>query len=161
MWDFGVGYSEMLLVAIIALIVFGPEKFPEYAKIFFRAMKDFQGYIQEVKADLAKEVIPIKNEIDKLNRQDPEKLLDALMKTGGSEEKKEVTSASRETYPAASPSDTPQTDADNNPYPQTSEPAPEEKTQEAAPAGPTITGDGAQYAHKDEFFNAKPPERMD
>ncbi len=81
MFDMGIGMGEMLFVAVIALIVLGPEKFPDYAKLFIRASRDLKGYVNELKKEIAKEVAPIKKELDTLSRQDPEKLIDALAGT--------------------------------------------------------------------------------
>ena len=168
-----IGFSEMLLIAVIALIVLGPEKFPEYAKIFLRATSDLQGYIRGIREDLAKEVNPLKGELDKLKRQDPEKLLDALMKTGDREEKKDEqkNDGSKELAAGAEyKSDTPESDADSHPYGEHSaetvaetkpdlpvEPAP---GQSAPAAEPAMTGEGATSA-KNPDFHYEPPERMD
>ncbi len=170
-----IGFSEMLLIAVIALIVLGPEKFPEYAKIFLRATRDLQGYIQGIREDLAKEVNPLKGEFDKLKRQDPEKLLDALMKTGDKEEKKpeQKNDGSNELVAGGgygSGSDTPQSDADSHPYTESSsatatEAKPEPPAESAAnPNGPGAeavpAGDSATSAKNPDFHYA-PPERMD
>jgi sec-independent protein translocase protein TatB len=170
-----IGFSEMLLVAVIALIVLGPEKFPEYAKIFLRATRDLQGYIKGVREDLAKEVNPLKKEFDKLNRQDPEKLLDAFMKTGDKEEKKsepkpaEKNDGSKELV-AGGGSDTPESDADSHPYLEgtaqsTPVTTPDSAAEAApvegeAPVEPAQTGDGTPYVENQDF-HYKPPERMD
>jgi sec-independent protein translocase protein TatB len=164
-----IGFSEMLLIAVIALIVLGPEKFPEYAKIFLRATRDLQGYIKSIREDLAKEVNPLKGELDKLKRQDPEKLLDALMKTGDREDKKEENKeeqkndGSRELAAGADyKSDTPESDADSHPY----EEGPAEsvtkatETKPAPAAEPAMTGEGTTSANNPDF-HYEPPERMD
>nr|MBP9004287.1 twin-arginine translocase subunit TatB [Candidatus Hydrogenedentota bacterium] len=56
MFDMGIGMGEMLLVGVIALIVLGPEKFPDCAKLFIRASRDLRGYLNELKTEIAKEV---------------------------------------------------------------------------------------------------------
>ncbi len=93
MFDMGIGMGEMLLVGVIALIVLGPEKFPDYAKLFIRASRDLRGYLNELKTEIAKEVNPLKKELDplkkeveKLGREDPEKLIDVLAGTVSSDE---------------------------------------------------------------------------
>ena len=166
-----IGFSEMLLIAVIALIVLGPEKFPEYAKIFLRATRDLQGYIKGIREDLAKEVNPLKGEFDKLKGQDPEKLLDALMKTGDKEEKKpeQKNDGSKELV-AGGGSDTPESDADSRPYterpaesgaqakPDTPDSPPTAESEAAVE--PTKTGDGTAYVENQDF-HYNPPERMD
>jgi sec-independent protein translocase protein TatB len=36
----GVGFGEMIIIAGIALVVIGPEKFPEFAKIVLHTFRD-------------------------------------------------------------------------------------------------------------------------
>lgn len=74
----GVGPSEMVLVAIIALVVIGPEKFPEVAKIVLRTFRDVRGYMDDVKGELRRELQPLKKEIDQVSRQNPEDLIEAI-----------------------------------------------------------------------------------
>jgi len=165
-----IGFSEMLLIAVIALIVLGPEKFPEYAKIFLRATRDLQGYIQGIREDLAKEVNPLKGEFDKLKNQDPEKLLDALMKTCDRKETVEQKNDGSKELVAGGGSDTPESDVDSHPYTERQtesavEPKPDsvvEPTlaQDDPAFEPTKTGDGIPYAENQDF-HYKPPERMD
>ncbi len=168
-----IGFSEMLLIAVIALIVLGPEKFPEYAKIFLRATRDLQGYIQGIREDLAKEVNPLKGELEKLKRQDPEKLLDAFMKSGDKEEKKaeQKNDGSKELVAGGgSGSDTPESDADSHPYAESpAENAPETKPGTVAEPTPGQDGPAAEPAKtvdskpstENPDFHYNPPERMD
>ncbi len=46
---FNIGIPELLIIAAIALIVFGPNKLPELAKAFGRAMREFKKATEEVK----------------------------------------------------------------------------------------------------------------
>ena len=39
---FDVGFQEMLLIMVLALIVFGPSKLPELGKMIGRAMREFR-----------------------------------------------------------------------------------------------------------------------
>lgn len=66
----GIGFFEMVVLAVIALVVMGPEKFPDFAKIVIRTVRDLRGYVDDVKTDLAKELKPVKKELDKLSRYD-------------------------------------------------------------------------------------------
>jgi len=74
----GIGIGEMIVIAGIALVIIGPEKFPEFAKICVRTIRDLRSYVEEAKEDLRKEITPIKKEIDDVKRYDPEKYIDAL-----------------------------------------------------------------------------------
>ncbi|MDQ1256549.1 MAG: Twin-arginine translocase TatA/TatE family subunit, partial [Candidatus Hydrogenedentes bacterium] len=75
----GVGFGEMVIIAGIALVVIGPEKFPEFAKIFLRTVRDVRGYVDEAKRDIAKELKPIQKELGDLSRYKPEEYIDSLM----------------------------------------------------------------------------------
>jgi TatA/E family protein of Tat protein translocase len=46
---FNIGVPELLIIVAIALIVFGPNKLPELAKAFGRAMREFKKATEEVK----------------------------------------------------------------------------------------------------------------
>jgi sec-independent protein translocase protein TatB len=74
----GIGISEMILIAGVALVVIGPEKFPDFAKIVLRTVRDLRGYVDDMKQEIDKEIRPIKKEIDEISRYDPEKYIDGL-----------------------------------------------------------------------------------
>jgi len=46
---FNIGIPELLIILAIALIIFGPNKLPELAKAFGRAMREFKKATEEVK----------------------------------------------------------------------------------------------------------------
>src|SRR3990172_12453910 len=52
---FNMGLPEMLIIVAIALIVFGPNKLPELAKAFGKAMREFKKATEEVKQSFAEE----------------------------------------------------------------------------------------------------------
>ncbi len=52
---FNIGLPELLIIGAIALIVFGPNKLPELAKAFGRAMREFKKATEEVKESFAAE----------------------------------------------------------------------------------------------------------
>lgn len=74
----GIGFGEIVIIAGVALIVLGPEKFPDFAKIVLRTVRDLRGYMDDVKSEISKEIRPIQNEIKSLSRYDPETYLDAV-----------------------------------------------------------------------------------
>lgn len=74
----GVGFTEIIIIAGIALVVIGPEKFPDFAKLVIRTIRDLRSYVDEVKTEVGKEFKPLKKELDALARIDPEKYIDSL-----------------------------------------------------------------------------------
>ena len=58
MFDFGVGYSEMFVLALIAVIVIGPKDLPKVLRAFGRMMtkmrgmaREFQGHVDSAMKD--------------------------------------------------------------------------------------------------------------
>jgi len=74
----GIGFFEMVVIAGVALVLLGPEKFPDFAKIALRTIRDLRGYVDDVKQEITKEIRPIQNEIKTLSRYDPETYIDTL-----------------------------------------------------------------------------------
>jgi sec-independent protein translocase protein TatB len=66
---FNIGLPEMLIIAAIALIVFGPNKLPDLAKAFGRAMREFKKATEEVKQSFEAETKEL-DEIKQNLRQD-------------------------------------------------------------------------------------------
>ena len=74
----GLGITELIIIAGIALIVIGPEKFPEFAKIVTHTIRDVRGYVEDVQKDLSKELKPVQKEVNKLSRYSAEDYIDSL-----------------------------------------------------------------------------------
>ena len=53
---FDVSFSELLVIAIIALIVIGPEKLPKVARTVGLLVGRMQRYVNNVKADISREM---------------------------------------------------------------------------------------------------------
>ena len=77
----GIGFTEMIIIAGIALVVLGPEKFPEFAKIAIRALRDIRGYFDEVKTEISKEIKPIEKEINEITKKGNEVYREILTET--------------------------------------------------------------------------------
>lgn len=54
---FGIGFSELLILAIIALLVFGPKKLPEIGSAVGKGMKEFKDALNAPVAPIANETI--------------------------------------------------------------------------------------------------------
>lgn len=65
MFDFG--FSEMLLVAVVALIVVGPQRLPKVARTAGHLLGRLQRYVAEVKSDVSREMQL--DELKKLQQQ--------------------------------------------------------------------------------------------
>jgi len=53
---FDVSFSELVVIAIIALIVIGPEKLPKVARTVGLLLGRMQRYVNNVKADISREM---------------------------------------------------------------------------------------------------------
>jgi sec-independent protein translocase protein TatB len=53
---FDVGFSEMLVIAIVALVVIGPERLPKVARTAGVLFGRLQRYVAQVKADIGREI---------------------------------------------------------------------------------------------------------
>jgi len=72
---FDIGLPELLVIIVIALIVFGPNKLPELAKAFGRAMREFKKATEEMKESFEEETRDLK---ELKNTLPPENLLTDL-----------------------------------------------------------------------------------
>jgi sec-independent protein translocase protein TatB len=53
---FDIGFSELLVIGLVALIVIGPEKLPRVARTLGHLMGRLQRYVADVKADINREI---------------------------------------------------------------------------------------------------------
>ena len=60
---FDIGFSEMLVIAVVALIVIGPERLPKVARTLGHLFGRMQRYVNDVKADISREM-----ELDELRK---------------------------------------------------------------------------------------------
>jgi sec-independent protein translocase protein TatB len=60
---FDIAFSELMLIAVIALIVIGPEKLPRMARTVGHLAGRLQRYVSDVKADISREI-----ELDELRK---------------------------------------------------------------------------------------------
>lgn len=63
---FNIGMGEMIIVAVVALFVFGPGKLPEVARAVGKGLREFRKAMQDVADDLnAEEIREVKESIQK------------------------------------------------------------------------------------------------
>lgn len=60
---FDVGFSELMVIGVVALLVIGPEKLPRVAKTVGALLGRAQRYVADVKADINREI-----ELDELKK---------------------------------------------------------------------------------------------
>ena len=60
---FDIGFSEIVVIAVVALIVIGPERLPKVARTLGHMFGRLQRYVNEVKADINREM-----ELDELRK---------------------------------------------------------------------------------------------
>jgi sec-independent protein translocase protein TatB len=142
----GIGFFEMVVIAGVALVLLGPEKFPDFAKIALRTIRDLRGYVDDVKQEITKEIRPIQNEIKTLSRYDPETYIDTL--------------SSSSTNKGFTP---PATDEPSEIPPADGAGSSSAVTQEGVGADPSalnLEAEGALPEEEDEE-SPEPPERLD
>ena len=66
---FNIGLPELLIIVAIALIVFGPNKLPELAKAFGKAMREFKKATEEVKESFEAETKDLEELKDTLTQE--------------------------------------------------------------------------------------------
>ncbi len=60
---FDIGFTEIVVIAVVALIVLGPEKLPKTARTLGHLFGRLQRYVADVKADINREI-----ELDELRK---------------------------------------------------------------------------------------------
>jgi sec-independent protein translocase protein TatB len=53
---FDIGFSEIMVIAVVALVVLGPEKLPKTARTLGHLFGRLQRYVADVKADISREL---------------------------------------------------------------------------------------------------------
>ena len=88
-----VGLSEMMVIAVVALVVIGPERLPRVARTLGHLFGRMQRYVNDVKADINREI-----ELDELRKfkdqfQDVAQGVENSIRSGVDEAKSDVESA--------------------------------------------------------------------
>src|SRR6516162_3944846 len=82
---FDIGFSEIVVIAVVALIVIGPERLPKVARTLGHMFGRLQRYVNEVKADINREM-----ELDELRK------LQSQVQSAARDIEQSVTSAAHE-----------------------------------------------------------------
>ena len=89
---FGIGFSELILIFIVALLVLGPKRLPEVAKTLGRFYRDIKSTVDEVKEVIVEEpskphTPPVEDKLSGIEELEQE--LDKEIKKGKKAEVKE------------------------------------------------------------------------
>ena len=82
---FDIGFSEIVVIGVVALIVIGPERLPKVARTLGHMFGRLQRYVNEVKADINREM-----ELDELRK------LQSQVQSAAREIEQSVSHAARE-----------------------------------------------------------------
>jgi sec-independent protein translocase protein TatB len=82
---FDIGFSEIVVIAVVALIVIGPERLPKTARTLGHLFGRLQRYVADVKADINREM-----QLDELKKLQQE------VRSAATEIESSVTSAARD-----------------------------------------------------------------
>ncbi len=95
---FGLGMGEVMIILVLALVLLGPQKLPDAAKQFGKAMRDFRKVTDDLKTQFETELYQ-----DDAHRKP--KLVEAARSAAGTEER----------LPQPPPGEIPRASADNVP----------------------------------------------
>jgi sec-independent protein translocase protein TatB len=115
---FDVGFSELMVIAVVALIVIGPERLPRVARTMGHLFGRLQRYVNDVKADINREI-----ELDELRKfrstvEDAARGFEGTVNTTVSSVESEVAKTESELNALAPPRESPQASPEaGNPEP--------------------------------------------
>lgn len=67
---FGIGFPELIVIMIVALIVVGPAKLPDLARSLGKALQEFRRMADEVKETINEEVIKEEESKEKSGKEE-------------------------------------------------------------------------------------------
>ena len=97
---FDIGFTELLVIAIVALIVIGPERLPKFARTLGHLFGRMQRYVNDVKADISREM-----ELEELKKmqssmEDAARSFQSSVNQGAAEAEKEMNRLAQDTQSA-------------------------------------------------------------
>lgn len=130
-----IGFTELLVILAVALIILGPDKLPIYMKKFGQALREFRKVSSELTEDLKENVIAPLDEAQRPLREalEPLETMDKELKASVKDLEDSIKSIGK-TKPAEKPQAEPSQKDAPAPAAQTEETAAAEPAQ-AAPAG--------------------------
>ena len=131
---FDIGFSEIVVIGVVALVVIGPERLPKTARTLGHLFGRLQRYVSEVKADINREIEL--DELRKLQRemQGAAREFQQSVTTAASEMQTGLRNVERQLNEAGSGADSPAAAASNAAAPSGAEAAPAAASPSAAAA---------------------------
>jgi sec-independent protein translocase protein TatB len=130
---FDIAFSELLIIAVVALIVIGPDRLPKVARTLGHLFGRMQRYVNDVKADISREM-----ELEELKRmqasmEDTARTMRDSVERGIAETGSELNKVAQAAEPKIDPYDDPFAD---NPPPAAAAPPPQAELPLEPPAQP-------------------------
>ena len=93
-----IGWMELLVIVIVALVVVGPDKLPDYAKKFGKALREFKKISADLTSEITEDVVKPLNEAAKPLKEaaKPINEVSNTLKNTGKDIKKQVENIGKE-----------------------------------------------------------------
>jgi sec-independent protein translocase protein TatB len=146
---FDIAFSEILVIAVVALVVIGPERLPKVARTLGHMFGRLQRYVNEVKADISREM-----ELDELRK------LQSEVQSAARDLESSMTNAAREVESGVRSVETQLNEA-GNPSAAAAGSVPEAEVGAAAPADqlPVVSTDRATLPSPVHTAAGEPPRQ--
>jgi len=102
---FDIGFSELLLIAVVALVVLGPERLPKAARFAGLWVRKARAQWSSVKSELEREIAADEFKRNLLDSRDAMRELDTSMRSAGDEARREFDVMRAETLAGAMPAE--------------------------------------------------------
>jgi sec-independent protein translocase protein TatB len=104
---FDIGFSELMVIGVVALIVIGPERLPKVARTLGHLFGRMQRYVNDVKADISREM-----QLDELRKlqssmQEAARSFETTVTQEANATESELRKIAQEANPTALPTPTP------------------------------------------------------
>jgi sec-independent protein translocase protein TatB len=147
---FDIAFSEIVVIAVVALVVIGPERLPKVARTLGHMFGRLQRYVNEVKADINREM-----ELDELRK------LQSEVQSAARDLETSMTGAAREMESGVRSVETQLNEAGASPSAATAGAVPEAEAGASAPADqlPVLSTDTAPSASAAHATAGEPPRQ--
>lgn len=113
--DMKIGFQELVVVFIVALIVLGPDKLPHYAKKLGQAVAQFRKYTAEATKDIRENIVEPLEEAQRPLKEAMEPITDLKKEMQGNNLKKSFTNIGKHTKDTTQNTDAQQPEENKQP----------------------------------------------